>query len=390
MGGGRLSDDGRRLALGSFRNHDGYDPSINNWYKSGSIRIFEQEAVTGWVTSVEFQTSDDDNSPWTPVDGGNNFATGNVDYDTKSFIEFDNSPLQTARYLRVIPKTGPVGKPMVLRVAALVKSDITKFGDGAIYTINYDSPPNPTEASINAYAVKRKDTIVDLYDSGQVGAAYIDDQASIDLNAERFLRTVLTTFKYVIPTFQPRDPIAKHDYQQNLKFKDWNDISSYLYLTIKDVINTPSIFTNLGARMIKRNPLATEGGDIFTLEKHVVGSDVNNNILIDDVAEWWNDPENPNDVSAPVRAITLIATTIFEGDIVYQDVLNRDFDNVTIEGLIVDKPNDTTLMISWKSAVNTTASPDLILPSMPEYDILFRDGEIYTLDSETTAQITIA
>ena len=378
---GVLSGDGSRIMLASGHNDDA-GPN------AGSVKVYEQETVTGWVTAIEVETSDD-NSNWTKVDNGNNFATGNVDYNTKSFIEFSDevlaeSPLvDKPRYLKIIPKAGTT--TMVLRAAALIKSALTKFSDGDIYTLNVD---NPTEASIRTFPIKRKDTVMEVYDTATNGAAYIDDQATIDANAERFLRAVLTTFKYVIPTFEPRDHIAKHDYQQNLKFKDWNDISSYLNLTIADAISDQCVFTNLGARMIKRNPLESEDGQIFTLEKHVVGSDANNNILIDDVAEWWNDPENPNDVSAPVQATTSV-TTINIGDMVYQDVQDEEGDNITIGGLIIDKPNETTLMIAWKSGVNTTT--DVTLPSMPEYDILFRDGDIYTLDdTPKTAIITIA
>jgi len=477
---GVLSGNGSRLMLGSGYNNDAGAQSHS---KAGSVKVYEQLAITGFTESVEFKTSNN-GVDWTAVDGGNNYTTGNDNTNTKSFIEFSDEVLEATplvdkpRYLRVYPKTGEVDGNangveydidfawtstgptynintlaiaegfsnlpnntykhnfdvngvnqtlifesdggvltitqnievdetykdsttprftinigMVLRLGVLTKSDLVKFNSGDIYALDNNNPtgPHQTDASIRTFPIKREEHVMELYDSLNSGAAYIDDQVTIDANAEQFIRTILTTFKYVIPTFQPRHLFAKHDYQQNLKFKDWNDISSYLNLTIADAISDESIFTNLGARMRKRNPLESEDGQIFTLEKHVVGSDANNNILIDDIAEWWNDPENPNDVSAPVQAtITAGAGTINPGDTVYQDVQDEEGDNITIGGLIVDKPDETTLMIAWKSAVNTTEDPAVTLPSMPEYDILFRVGDIYTLDdTPKTATITI-
>ena len=64
---------------------------------------------------------------------------------------------------------------------------------------------------------------------------------------------------------------------------------------------------------------------------------------------------------------------------VYQDVQDEECDDITIGGLIIDKPDETTLMIAWKSGVNTTAN--VTLPSMPEY--------VYCLETVTYILSTI-
>ena len=83
-----------------------------------------------------------------------------------------------------------------------------------------------------------------------------------------------------------------------------------------------------------------------------------------------------------------LGTQIVHGDRVYQDIVNDAGDNLTIEGLVVGTSNSgNTISIAWRSAINTSASPDLTLPSKPEVDQLFRAGEIYTIVGDFSSPI---
>jgi hypothetical protein len=220
-----------------------------------------------------------------------------------------------------------------------------------------------------------------------------------------FMRAVLTTFKYVIPSLVPQKVFTKYDFEQNLKFKDVDDISSYLNTTIKDALNNSNIFMNVGAIIKKRNQLNTEGGEGIFLERDSSPFiDNDQGLLIDDIVDWWNDPTNDNDLSAPVQ-IDITSYTgpqIVHGSTVYQDIVDDNGDNLTIEGLVVGTLNGgNTILVGWRGAINTSVSPNLTLPSNPELDQLFTDGTIYTIvgqyDSpivdkthETEAVVTIS
>ena len=115
------------------------------------------------------------------------------------------------------------------------------------------------------------------------------------------MRAVLTTFKYVIPSLVPQKEFTKRDYEQNLKFKDTDDISSYLNTTIKDALDNSEVFMNIGALISKRNQLFTESGAGVFLETDTDLTGADEGLLIDDIAEWWNDPTNDTDLSAPVQ-----------------------------------------------------------------------------------------
>jgi hypothetical protein len=300
----------------------------------------------------------------------------------------------------VITNIGPDGNEFT-GIIKLV-GDSSGFEDGDIYTEN--SPA--TTATILAQPLKRKDEVINVYGDDEQDAAYLlQDRSSIDINSEMFMRAVLTTFKYVIPSLVPQKVFTKYDFEQNLKFKDVDDISSYLNTTIKDALNDSNIFMNVGAIIKKRNQLNTEGGEGIFLERDSSPFiDNDQGLLIDDIVDWWNDPTNDNDLSAPVQ-IDITSYTgpqIVHGSTVYQDIVDDNGDNLTIEGLVVGTLNGgNTILVGWRGAINTSVSPNLALSSNPELDQLFTDGTIYTIvgqyDSpivdkthETEAVVTIS
>ena len=216
------------------------------------------------------------------------------------------------------------------------------------------------------------------------------------------MRAVLTTFKYVIPSLVPQKEFTKRDYEQNLKFKDTDDISSYLNTTIKDALDNSEVFMNIGALISKRNQLFTESGVGVFLETDTDLTGADEGLLIDEVFnEWWNDPTNDNDLSAPVQLnITSYTNSqIVHNDRVYQDIVDDNGNNVTIEGLVVGTLNSgNSILVGWRGAINTDTNTTL--PSKPELDQLFRAGQIYTIldpysspqdkTQQTVAQITIS
>ena len=274
----------------------------------------------------------------------------------------------------VITNIGPDGDEFTGIIKLVGNSGV--FEDGDIYTEN-----SVTTATILAKPLTRKEEVINVYGDDEQDAAYLQqDRSSIDINSEMFMRAVLTTFKYVIPSLVPQKIFTKYDYQQNLKFKDTDDISSYLPITIKDALDNSDIFMNIGAIVKKRNQLDTEDGDGVFLESD--SSPFNQELLIDDIADWWNDPENDGDLSAPVQLniTSYTGPQLVHGNIVYQDVIADNGDNLTIEGLVVGTLNGgTSILVGWRGAINTSASPDLTLPSKPELDQLFRAGTIYTI-----------
>lgn len=277
----------------------------------------------------------------------------------------------------VITNIGPDGNEFTGIIKLVGNS--SGFEDGDIYTEN--SPP--TTATIAAEPVKTKNEVIDVYGTEAQSAAYLQqDRSSIDINSEMFMRAVLTTFKYVIPSLVPQKEFTKYDYQQNLKFKEVDDISSYLNTTIKEALDNSDIFMNVGAIIKKRNQLYTEDDQGIFLERDSSPFDPDEGILLDDIAAWWNDPTNDNDISAPVQLNVTSHTgpQLVHGNIVYQDVVNNNGDNITIEGLIIGTLNGgNSVLVGWRGAINTSVSPDAALPSKPELDQLFRDGTIYTI-----------
>ena len=257
----------------------------------------------------------------------------------------------------------------------------TSIEDGTIESA--DSPSRT--ATITAVKVKRKDEVIDVYGAEAQSAAYLQqDRSSIDINSEMFMRAVLTTFKYVIPSLVPQKEFTKYDYQQNLKFKEVNDISSYLNTTIKEALDNSDIFMNVGAIIKKRNQLFTEDDEGIFLERDSSPfiDGIDEGILLDDIAAWWNDPTNDNDISAPIQLniASYTGPQLVHGNVVYQDVIDDNGDNLTIEGLIVGTLNGgNSVLVGWRGAINTSVSPDLSLPSKPELDQLFRAGTIYTI-----------
>ena len=257
-------------------------------------------------------------------------------------------------------------------------------------------------ATITTVKIKRKDEVINVFGTEEQDAAYLlQDQSSININSEMFMRAVLTTFKYVIPSLVPQKEFTKRDYEQNLKFKDTDDISSYLNTTIKDALDNSEVFMNIGALISKRNQLFTESGAGVFLETDTDLTGADEGLLIDDIAEWWNDPTNDNDLSAPVQLnITSYTNSqIVHNDRVYQDIVDDNGNNVTIEGLVVGTLNSgNSILVGWRGAINTDTNTTL--PSKPELDQLFRAGQIYTIldpysspqdkTQQTVAQITIS
>ena len=271
----------------------------------------------------------------------------------------------------------------------------SSFVTGEIYTQSYTNT-----ITIEAKPVKLKSEVLNIYGDEEQDAAYLlQDRSSIDVNSEMFMRAVLTAFKYVIPSLVPAAVITKQDYHQNLKFKDVGDISSYLNTRIIDAIADKFTFMNVAAIIEKRNQLSTEGGDGVFLESD--SSPYDQELLIDDIADWWNDPEDDADISAPVQIDILSYTgpQLVSGNVVYQDLGG----GITIEGLIVSTKNSgNTILVGWRGAINTSASPDFVYPSKPELDQLFVSGTIYTIagqyDSpeplvkiiETSAEVSVS
>jgi len=280
----------------------------------------------------------------------------------------------------VITNIGPDGNEFT-GIIKLVGTS-SGFEDGDIYTEN--SPP--TTATIAAEPIKTKTEVIDVYGTEAQSAAYLQqDRSSIDINSEMFMRAVLTTFKYVIPSLVPQKEFTKRDYEQNLKFKEVNDISSYLNTTIKEALDNSDIFMNVGAIIEKRNQLFTEDDEGIFLERDSSPfiDGIDEGLRIDDLfSSWWNNPTNDNDISAPIQLNieSYTGPQLVHGNVVYQDVVDNNGDNITIEGLIVGTLNGgNSVLVGWRGAINTSVSPDLSLPSIPEADILFRDGTIYTI-----------
>ena len=266
-------------------------------------------------------------------------------------------------------------------------------------------------ATITTVKIKRYDEVINVFGTDEQDAAYLlQDRSTIDINSEMFMRAVLTTFKYVIPSLVPQKEFTKRDYEQNLKFKDVGDISSYLNTTIRDALDNTDVFMNVGALISKRNQLFTEGGDGVFLETDTDLTGADEGLLLDDIASFYNNPDSGYDVSPPVQLnITSysLGTQIVHGDRVYQDITDDSGANIRIEGLVVDVLNDgstpgvavagDTLLVGWRSAINTDTNT--VLPSKPELDQLFRAGNLYTIidpysdpqdtTQETVAQITI-
>jgi len=426
--------------------------------------------VTGYIDKLNIQYTTD-NENWIDIssDSPPEFETGLTDYSGKSKIEFDSPVIATG--IRVIPLESPV----FLRFGIATESTIGGFVDGDIYTLNSPS----TIAAINIAPLKTKTEIIDVGEGEQEAAYAQQDRSTIDINSELFMRAVLMSFKYVIPSFQPHTQFTKSDYQQNLKFKDIGEISSFFNITIDDAIADEFVFTNISAITEKRNPLTTESGNFIYLESD--SSPFNRELLIDDIEDWWNNPENSNDISEPVQFNITSSTgpSVNQGDMVYQDITTtmlRKYDsidevniietgdddingtwikttdvngkaafekgtdgtiewdgtkweivydgntyyestedtdypwevvswtitsygtdapdfsvNITIGGLITETLDDgDTIMVGWRNAINTSGT-DFELPSMPEVDLLFRDGTIYTdYSPQTTLQITVS
>lgn len=278
----------------------------------------------------------------------------------------------------VITNIGPDGNEFT-GIIKLV-GDSSGFEDGEIYTEN-----SVTTATIAAEPLKRKEEAINVYGDDEQDAAYLQqDRSSIDINSEMFMRAVLTTFKYVIPSLVPQREFTKYDFEQNLKFKTVEDISSYLNTTIADALVNKEIFMNVSAIVKKRNQLDTEDGDGIFLESDSSPFDEGDaGLLIDELyGTWWNDPNNDNDLSAPVQLniTSYTGPQLVHGNVVYQDIIDGNGDNLTIEGLVVGTLNGgNTILVGWRGAINTSVSPNAALPSEPKLDQLFRDGTIYTI-----------
>ncbi len=272
---------------------------------------------------------------------------------------------------------------------------IKRSGDDTNIFINGDIAVSgsATTATILATQLRNKEETISVYGAEEQNQAYLlQDTSSIDINSELFVRSVLMAFKYVIPSLVPQKVFTKRDYEQNLKFKDVDDISSYLPITIKDALDNSDVFMNVGAIFRKINQLDTESSDGFYIERDD-SNPLNNELLIDDyIGNWWNDATNDDDVSAPVEfTITSVISggNIVHGDIVFQNIVDNDGANITIEGLVVGHNNSAnrTILIAWKGAINTDTSTTL--PSSPEVDQFFRDGVIYTAGNTKQANIEI-
>ena len=273
------------------------------------------------------------------------------------------------------------------------------FIDGQMSTEDQNSADTAPlrSANIVTFPRKKKSEIVNVYGDEEQDAAYLlQDRSTTNFNSEMFLRAVLTTFKYVIPSLVPQKEFTKRDYEQNLKFKDRSDISSYLPITIKDALAQRDVFMNIGATITKINQLDTEAGAGFYIESDT-SDPLNDELLIDDhITNWWNDPENSQDVSAPVEfsidsytQINSSAGQIQTGDTVYQDKI-IDGEYIRIQAIVISHVGDSTnriIRIGWNGAFNLTTSTEL--SSNPEATQLFETGEIYTLD-ESNFQEDIA
>ena len=297
----------------------------------------------------------------------------------------------------VITNIGPDGTEF----SGIIKSVgvASVFVSGEIYTQSYTNT-----ITIKATPLKPKSEVINVYGDDEQDAAYLQqDRSSIDINSEMFMRAVLMAFKYVIPSLVPAAVITKQDYHQNLKFKDSGEISSYLNTRIIDAIADKFTFMNVSAIIKKKNQLSTEDGNRVYLESDSSPYDIGDSgLLIDELfGTWWNNPEDDYDISAPVliNITSFAGPQLVHGSIVYQDIGN----NVIIEGLIVGTANGgNSILVGWRGAINTSASPDFVYPSKPELDQLFRAGTIYTIveqyDSpesavktpETTAEVTIS
>ena len=277
------------------------------------------------------------------------------------------------------------------------------FIDGQMSTEDQNSADtgNLRSANIVTFPRKKKTEIVNVYGDEEQDAAYLlQDRSTTNFNSEMFLRAVLTTFKYVIPALVPQREFTKRDYEQNLKFKDHEDISSYLPLTIKDALAHRDVFMNIGATFKKINQLDTEAGAGFYIESDT-SDPLNDELLIDDhITNWWNDPENSQDVSAPVvfsidnyTQTLSSAGQIQSADIVYQDKI-IDGNHIRIQGVVISHIGDSTdrmIQIAWRGAYNLTSFTEL--SSNPEATQLFETGTIYTLDEsnnqEDIANVTL-
>jgi hypothetical protein len=272
-------------------------------------------------------------------------------------------------------------------------------GNGQMFTEDRNSSDTGPQRTgqITTVPIKKKADIVNVYGDEEQDAAYLlQDRSTTNFNSEMFLRAVLTTFKYVIPALVPQREFTKRDYEQNLKFKDHDDISSYLPVTIKDALAERDVFMNIGATITKINQLDTEGGAGFYIESDT-SNPLNDQLLIDDhITNWWNNPLDDQDVSAPV-AFSIDSYNqggeITTGDFVYQDKIISG-ETVRIQGLVVSHEGDLSdriLNIGWRGAYNISTST--VLSSNPEATQLFETGVIFTLDEsnnqEDIANVTL-
>jgi hypothetical protein len=263
-----------------------------------------------------------------------------------------------------------------------VGDDTNVFADGVITVTSTGAT-----ATILATQLRNQVETISVYGAEEQNQAYLlQDTSSIDINSEMFVRSVLMAFKYVIPALVPQKVFTKRDFEQNLKFKEVNDISCYLPITIKDALNNSDVFMNVGAIIKKINQLDTEDDLGFVLETDTAGTQ---ELLIDDHhTNWWNDQSNNDDVSAPVEfTITSIISggNIVDQDTVFQNITNDEGDNITLEGLIVghdDSGANRKILIAWKSAFNTDTLTTL--PSRPEADTVFKNGTIFTVGAIST------
>ena len=146
------------------------------------------------------------------------------------------------------------------------------LGGGGAADLTFDvatvTEATKATATILATQLRNQEETISVYGAEEQNQAYLlQDTSSTDINSEMFVRSVLMAFKYVIPVLKPEKVFTKRDYEQNLKFKDTDDISSYLPLTIKDALNNSDVFMNVGVVMKKINQLDTEGGLGFVLEQ---------------------------------------------------------------------------------------------------------------------------
>ena len=371
----------------------------NNLASKYTYSYFEDGAESG---DIEFRLTML-NSPDTP------FLVGDVVVQGEDIPDPNdtNSPARTLQRRGIIASIGPDGNEFTGIIKSYSIYDAITDGDISLFDGSPAAINTSKMATLTATKVKRKDEVIDVYGTEEQAEAYLlQDQSSININSEMFMRAVLTTFKYVIPSLVAHKEFIKNDWEQNLKFKDEGSIGPYLDLTIKGALSDRDVFINISSLIRKRNQLATEDDNGVYLERDSSPFGTDEGILLDDIVNFYNDPTNDYDVSPPndFNIASYTGPQIVHGDKVYQDIQNDANDYLTIEGLVVGTSNSgNTISIAWRSAINTSASPDLTLPSKPELDQLFRAGEIYTIvgdfsspldlnnkTHQTEAQITVS